>query len=749
MRGSAYFIGASGGDFMELSEFAGRVLLSASLDEKIADPDELTDFAPQIDFVVPSRPARSERLSLDVWKNSAKIPFPTRSDLLRPEQVGVLLHFFANHELLALELMALALLKFPDAPSSFRLGIAHTMRDEQRHLRAYISRMNDFGVEFGDLPLNDFFWSQCSSMHTPMDYVSRMSLTFEQANLDFAAYFRDVLQETGDHSTASLLDTVLADEMAHVRHGLNWFRRWKTGNETDWQAFCLALGTEINPSRAKGMIFRTDYRREVGLDEDYISQLRIFSQSKGRPPRAMFFNPEAEEDVRASGGRSPVLSRALAAARDDLSPVMLFLSSQADLVILPRSMPTGFLLALRDAGFLMPEICTGDLSEAGLKEILKGRKISGLVPWSVSPTSQRVEKYLDAGSESVFCGSADDLRWIHSKASALGLLAEYLDHCPENNLVVDPGSIGMVIGNCGTFDEFIKNYSVCFPDDRFVAKRPLSASGRHRIYGTFRDGGWQSQPEITRQWFKKSWQTGEIPVVQPYFERVVDLSVQARIDCSGRESTTIFLGMTRVLNSGRGQYLGSCVGRFLNDAEPELLKFFYGKSCGRSPEEILRDIALWTGKRLSERGYRGSFGIDAFVFRDKEGGLRLFPMIEINSRHTMGRVALALSKRTVPGRSGLWLHITRPMLDKLNARTFEELRDRWKADFPVIIFQNSGGFVISGGLLETTPAEQSSSVWTCFLVSKNVQSDLRLMGLEKLFLFSGDGPTTDTPAKLP
>ena len=54
---------------------------------------------------------------------------------------GRLLHFFANHELLATELMALVLLKFPDAPAAFRKGVLETLKDEQEHTRLYIERM--------------------------------------------------------------------------------------------------------------------------------------------------------------------------------------------------------------------------------------------------------------------------------------------------------------------------------------------------------------------------------------------------------------------------------------------------------------------------------------------------------------------------------------------------------------------------------------------------------------------------------
>lgn len=42
-------------------------------------------------------------------------------------------HFLTNHELLAAELMALVLLKFPDAPKDYRAGVYEAMREEQMH----------------------------------------------------------------------------------------------------------------------------------------------------------------------------------------------------------------------------------------------------------------------------------------------------------------------------------------------------------------------------------------------------------------------------------------------------------------------------------------------------------------------------------------------------------------------------------------------------------------------------------------
>lgn len=736
---------------MELVEFARNILMSGSLSEKLADGGVFTDHFPRHGQNLPSLPARSEALSLERWKASAKVGFPSRSDLLNPTQVGVLLHFFANHELLALELMALALLKFPDAPPAFRMGIAHTMNDEQRHLSAYIERMGELGLSFGDIPLNDFFWAQCSSMQTPMDYVCRMSMTFEQANLDFAAYFRDVLKEMGDEKTAQMLEEVLQDEMNHVRHGLNWFKRWKPGNESDWQSFCKALGGDINPSRAKGNVFREDYRTQVGFSEDYIKSLLIFSQSKGRPPRVAFFNPEAEEEIRLAAQRGPVLSQNLMLARDDLAPVMIYVATQTDVVLLGRALPKEFLVGLRSVGMSLPELQQVDLTEKNIFNFIKTRKVSGLLPWSASPTSMRLEARSKLDPLVLKGNDTNVLRRLHSKATAVELLKEFLSESRHDDRLIEPEFLGMSIFCPEDFNRFIQACSRSFEKGQFIAKRPWSASGRHRVFGEFSQGYWESQPVVIRNWFEKSWRMGEIPIAQPYFDRLVDISIQAKIDNEGGERKVHILGLTRVLNSERGQYMGSCVGRFLDDADPQVVRFFHQRTLvaegiSEGLEEVLHRLAKWTGAKLADMGLSGAFGIDAFIFRHPNGSLRLHPMIEVNPRHTMGRVSVALGRRMVPGRVGVWLHVSKPLLGRLKASSFVELRERWKALFPMETFERSGGVVIANGMLETTPAEQCEQVWTCFLVLQNLKRDLKQLGLDELLEINAVDPKVDKPA---
>ena len=143
-----------------IQSFAELVLFSPVLDTKLATPSrELIDSAPSSaqKICTPEFPGRPDGLSLDPAAKKSRSSFPARSALSDGRARGLVLHFFANHELLALELMALALLKWPDAPPGFRRGIVQTMIEEQNHMRLYLDRMKDLQVEFGELPLMLFF----------------------------------------------------------------------------------------------------------------------------------------------------------------------------------------------------------------------------------------------------------------------------------------------------------------------------------------------------------------------------------------------------------------------------------------------------------------------------------------------------------------------------------------------------------------------------------------------------------------
>ena len=112
-----------------VQDFAEQLLSGHTLMDKLTKPIDL-DYQSQTRAVsLPSLPSRPTHLQF----SEERQPFPKSfaDDRSRAQA----LHFFANHELLAIELMALCLLKFPDAPVPFQKGLVHTITEEQEHLR--------------------------------------------------------------------------------------------------------------------------------------------------------------------------------------------------------------------------------------------------------------------------------------------------------------------------------------------------------------------------------------------------------------------------------------------------------------------------------------------------------------------------------------------------------------------------------------------------------------------------------------
>jgi len=103
---------------MELRDLAEQILFATTLDEKLRCPDKITDEHSGSPLVTPEAPGRPRELRFKP-QISGKAEFPGMHHLERERERGRLLHFFANHELLATELMALVLLRFPNAPAAF------------------------------------------------------------------------------------------------------------------------------------------------------------------------------------------------------------------------------------------------------------------------------------------------------------------------------------------------------------------------------------------------------------------------------------------------------------------------------------------------------------------------------------------------------------------------------------------------------------------------------------------------------
>ncbi|MCA9321232.1 MAG: DUF455 family protein, partial [Planctomycetes bacterium] len=124
---------------MELRDFAEAILFAGDIDGKLLAPASMEDERPGSVMAVPAFPRHQD-------VEGSEFLLPRRHQLDRDATRGRLLLRLADHELLALELMALALLRFPEAPGSFRRDLFATMRDEQRHLKLYLDRAGQLGV---------------------------------------------------------------------------------------------------------------------------------------------------------------------------------------------------------------------------------------------------------------------------------------------------------------------------------------------------------------------------------------------------------------------------------------------------------------------------------------------------------------------------------------------------------------------------------------------------------------------------
>lgn len=603
-----------------VQEFAERVLFGTSLEDKLAPPPQgIVDEERGAGILVPDVPGRPE--GLELRRDGVRAEFPGTAGIEDDEHRGRLLHFFANHELLATELMALVLLKFPEAPAAFREGILKTLREEQMHTKLYLRRMEDCGVRLGELPLNGFFWNAVAPMPTPLDYVTRLALTFEQANLDYSRGYAKVFAEAGDAETAAVLQRVYEDEIGHVNYGLTWFREWKEDpSQSDWEAYRDRLVMPLSAARAKGgFAFNEAGRREAGLDEEFIAELKVYAQSKGRTPDVYWFNPGAEESL-VKGTEASAAARQVGA---DLAFLPAFLARREDVVLVPELPSRAHLAALQEAGIEVPECVL--LSDTGT---IQERKLHSLRPWAKTPDAVAVGR--SVGMEMELTESL-----LFSKAEHAALLEMMVDASPCP-MLGGRETVGRVVSSMEELELLREELG----SGSFVIKAPFSTAGRERLNREMEED-WSDRE---RDWIAQTLSAQGSVVVEPWLDRLLDFSIQYQRKGPGELRR---LGYMLLENTKLGQFRSATVpGRLTDGLDEEVRRALFAGSprVGHLAEFLEATLEPMLEAWLAEHSYVGPLGVDALFYRAADGAPRFKPLVEVNPRYTMGRVVLELAR---------------------------------------------------------------------------------------------------------
>jgi uncharacterized ferritin-like protein (DUF455 family) len=248
-----------------VERWAWEYIEARSLPDKLAPPPPPSFWERSGTARRLTRPGRPAELRIESRAHKAR-------GLQAPSGRARALHTFLHHELQAAELMAWAILAFPETPIAFRRGLLRIALDEIRHMALYAERIAALGHGVGEFPVRDWFWERVPTVTAPSAFVAVMGLGLESANLEHTATFAARFRAAGDEESAAIQETVGREEIAHVAFGVRWFSEWSGGLEFD--AWCRALPPPLTPLLMRGTPLAEDARRKAGQPDAFRAELK-------------------------------------------------------------------------------------------------------------------------------------------------------------------------------------------------------------------------------------------------------------------------------------------------------------------------------------------------------------------------------------------------------------------------------------------------------------------------------------------
>ena len=449
------------------------------------------------------------------------------------------------------------------------------------------------------------------------------------------------------------------------------------------------------------------------MDPQFIAQLDVYSQSKGRTPSVFVFNPFAEGRLAEGKTFNPAKHQAQLAR--DLANLPQFLCRQDDIVLTSSKPSVEFLSRVKQAGFPLPEfVALDDVAS------MKTRKLGSLRPWAWGPDSFEILKPLfesvtgeQRAAEKRF---NDGIAQLYSKSWSASFLRKILFggsrraeaqtavHRSSANWLCSENEIGLPVRSM---------------DEAQSAISAIRARGHHKIVikQSFGVAGSNAlrlfEPHLLEtqlRWMNNAFSKKRELVIEPWLERLQDFSVQLEMTPSGLK----LCGFTGLINDARGQFVANfaeshhhkripskVISQFTGvpDISSRLLGFY---------DELFAQLET----ELRAVDFIGPLGIDAFVYRDVDGSTKIKPIVEINPRFTMGRVLVELMRQTCQNSVGVFQLINPAQLRRDGFENFSGYARNLEEKFPLKFEGAPVPRIREGALCLNDP----STVQTCLAV---------------------------------
>jgi uncharacterized ferritin-like protein (DUF455 family) len=129
-----------------------------------------------------------------------------------------------NQEVQTLEVAALCLSDYPDAPWALRMELARQCWDEARHAELMYHHLKELGGWKGMYPIANLDWSVVAMLDSLPARLAVQHRTFEAGSLDIEVAAVPMLRDMGHDGQAELTDAIEADEIQHVRFANEWLK---------------------------------------------------------------------------------------------------------------------------------------------------------------------------------------------------------------------------------------------------------------------------------------------------------------------------------------------------------------------------------------------------------------------------------------------------------------------------------------------------------------------------------------------